>query len=359
MEISVKSKIKKSSHIVVKFCYYTLVILVIGSMAYFFKLLFAPLLASILFALVLDPVVNYFETAGFKRLHVLFGIYILLVLFAVCIVMFVVPKFIFEAQNFAGHMPQYKVTVKNGLTEVQQNLQQKLPNVKIPDIIPLIKNRMPGRNGINIDSLINNLSSFFALLSLVVIVPIVTFFLLADGHLIVKAFLNIIPNTYFEMSILLIHKIISSLKYFIRGQMIDAAAVGIMTTVGLAIIGVPYFLAIGIVAGIGNMIPYLGPIIGLVPALFAVVMQPGGLTALAVIKVVVVIVMVQFIEGTFIYPIAVGRSVNLHPLVVIIGVTVGGQIGGVLGMLIAVPLISIVMVTFEVLHAYLKSYSII
>jgi len=332
---------------------------VLVAMVYFFKLLFAPLLASVLFALLLDPVVNYFETAGFKRIRVLFGIYIFLVIGAACVAVFVVPKFISEAQNFARHLPEYKVSIKGALTELQYTLQQKLPDVKIPDVIPLIKSRIPGGNGMNIESVIDNLSSFFALLSLVVIVPIVTFFLLADGHLIAKAFLAMVPNTYFEMSILLIHKIISSLKSFLRGQMIDAAAVGIMTTAGLAVIGIPYFLVIGIVAGVGNLIPYLGPVIGLVPALFAVVMQPGGLTAIAVIKVIIVIVLVQFIEGTFVYPIAVGKSVNLHPLVVIIGVTVGGQIGGILGMLIAIPLISIVIVTFEVLHSYLKSYSII
>jgi predicted PurR-regulated permease PerM len=68
---------------------------------------------------------------------------------------------------------------------------------------------------------------------------------------------------------------------------------------------------------------------------------------------------VQFVEGTFVYPFAVGKSVNLHPLVVILGITIGGQFGGILGMVLIIPLISIVKVSLEVLHTYLKSYMII
>lgn len=350
---------RKSSHLVVKFGYFGLVIFVIVSLLYFFKLLFAPLIASILLGLLLDPIVNRLEIAGFKRINVILGIYVFIVIFAVGTLVFVVPKLVNEAQTFANDLPHYKATVKKSVIEFQEALDKKFPEIEIPDFVTAIKERLPGKKGLDVDALIRHLSSFFTILSLVVIVPIVTFFLLADGHLILKAFLHIIPNSYFEMSALLIHRITSSLKFFIRGQLLDAAAVGIMTSLFLAVIGLPYFLVIGIIAGLGNLIPYLGPIIGFMPAFFVVMMLPGGFSMIWIIKVIIVFILVQFIEGTFVYPIAIGKSVNLHPLVVIIGVTVGGQLGGVLGMLIAVPLISIVKVTFEVLYSYLKSYSIL
>ncbi len=349
----------KPSHLVVKFGYYGLVVAVLLSLVYFFKLLFAPLLASVLLALIFDPLVNFLETKGFKRINIILGIYVILCLIAVGAIIFIVPKLITEAQTFAQDLPRYKATARQGIIDLQKTLDEKFKDVPIPDLLTIIKERMPGNKGVNVDAVIANLSSFFALLSLVVIVPIVTFFLLADGHLIKKFLLHIIPNSYFEMSALLIHKVTSALKLFIRGQLIDAAAVGVMTSIGLALIGLPYFLVIGIIAGVGNLIPYLGPIIGFVPALLVVVMSSGGLAVWPVIKIVIVFAMVQFIEGTFVYPIAVGKSVNLHPLVVIIGVTIGGQLGGVLGMIVAIPLISIVKVTFEVLYGYLKSYSII
>jgi predicted PurR-regulated permease PerM len=212
---------------------------------------------------------------------------------------------------------------------------------------------------VDVNAMMGKLSSVFSVLSIVVIIPVVTFFLLADGHLIRQYALSLVPNTYFEMVMLLFNKIGSTLKLFLRGQMIDAFAVAVMTSIGLSIIGLPYALLIAIVAGLGNMIPYLGPIIGFMPALLVILLSPGGFSVGLLLGVVIVFVLVQFIEGTFVYPLAVGKSVELHPLVVIIGITVGGQLGGIIGMLVTIPLIAMVKVSLEVLHTYLKAYTII
>jgi len=202
-------------------------------------------------------------------------------------------------------------------------------------------------------------SGFFTVLPMLVLIPVIVFFFLADGHLIQKAVLMLMPNRYFEMVVLLIHKIIISIQSFIRGQLIDAFSVAVMTSVGLAIIGLPYYLIIGLVAGIGNLIPYLGPFIGFIPAFFTLAVSPEGLSMAGIIKLVVVFIAVQFLEGTFVYPVAVGKSVNLHPLIVIIGIAVGGQLGGILGMLITILIITIVKVTVETVFFYLKRYSIL
>ncbi len=348
-----------SSHLLVKFGYYALVVVVIISLLYVGKLLFGALLASVLLTLLLDPLVNFLEAKGLRRITIILGIYVFIILIAVGTAVFVVPKLINEAQSFAQDLPQYQEKVEAMIVATQKTLEKKFPEIEIPDLLTFVQERLSQNSGIDIDALITHLSSFFSILSLVVIVPIVSFFLLVDGHLINKALLRMVPNTYFEMTILLFDKVTSALKYFIRGQLIDAAAVGIMTSIGLALIGLPYFLVIGIVAGAGNLIPYLGPIIGFIPAVFVAFMSPEGITVWSILSIVIVFAIVQFLEGTFVYPIAVGKSVNLHPLIVIIGVTVGGQLGGVLGMVIAVPIISIVKVTFEVLYFYLKSYSII
>ncbi len=353
------NKKNKSSHHVVKFGFYFLIIFVIISVLYCFKLLFGALFTSILITLILSPIVNTLETRGFRRVNVIVGIYFIVTIIVIGSTVFLVPKLITEAQTFTQDLPKYEKKIEDGICVFQKQIEKKFPEINMPDFLSFFKARISKHKGIDIDAVIAYLSSFFSILSLIVIVPIVTFFLLIDGHLINKALLRMVPNSYFEMAILLFHKITSALKYFIRGQLIDAAAVGIMTSIGLAIIGLPYFLVIGIIAGAGNLIPYLGPVIGFIPAILAALMNPEGITFWVIIRILIVFATVQFIEGTFIYPIAVGKSVNLHPLVVIIGVTVGGQLGGVLGMLIAIPFISIIKVSFEVLYSYLKSYSII
>ncbi|MBD3393145.1 MAG: AI-2E family transporter [Chitinivibrionales bacterium] len=347
------------SHTVVRFGYWALAIGVTLCVLYCMYLLFVPLLASVLLTFVLDPVVDYFERRGLKRFWVIVGMYVFVVLAAAATVYFVLPRLVIEARTFAGDIPHYRAMIVRMLQTAQATIQDKFPQLPVPDLYQVLRARMPGAGTVDVDAFVAYTSSFFSILSVVVIVPIVTFFLLADGHLIRKALLRMVPNRYFEMFFLLFHKITSALKFFIRGQCIDALAVGVMTAVGLAAIQLPYAIVIGIIAGLGNLIPYLGPIIGFLPAFFVVLVSPEGLTMWMLAKVIGVFALVQFIEGTFIYPIAVGKSVDLHPLVVIIGITVGGQLGGILGMLIAIPVISVAKVSLEVLHSNLKSYSII
>jgi predicted PurR-regulated permease PerM len=350
---------KNISYFIVKFGYYGFVTAVVAGVLFSLKLLFVPLLASLLLTMVLEPLVNYFETRGLRRMTVIAGMSGLLVLLIAGGGYLVIPRIITEAQNLAANIPEYDRMLRESLGSLTAALQERFPSLDIPDLYRLAQQRMPGGGGMDIDAVIAHASSFASVLSVVVIIPIATFFLLADGHLIRKALLRMAPNKYFEMFVLLFHKITSSLKLFLRGQLIDALAVGVMTAAGLLIIGLPYAVVIGIIAGLGNLIPYLGPIIGFIPALLVILMSPEGLSIMPVVSVAAVFAIVQFLEGTFVYPIAVGKSVDLHPLAVIIGITVGGQLGGILGMLIAVPLISIAKVSLEVLHSNLKSYSII
>ncbi len=350
---------KNLAYYMVKIGYYAFVAAAVGGVLYCLKLLFAPLLAALLLTLVLEPVVNFFETRGFRRMTVIIGLSASIVCIAAAGVYLVLPRIISEAQNFAANIPLYDQMLQESLGSLTAAIQARFPALEAPDLYSLLRNRMPGGGGVDMDAIMSYVSSFASVLSVLVIIPIATFFLLVDGHLVRKALLQAVPNRYFEMFVLLFHKITSSLKFFIRGQLIDALAVGVMTAIGLLIIGLPYAMVIGIIAGLGNMIPYLGPIIGIIPAMLVIVMSPEGLSVMSVVSVIAVFAIVQFLEGTFVYPIAVGKSVDLHPLIVIIGITVGGQLAGILGMLIAVPLISIAKVSLAVLHSNLKSYSII
>jgi putative permease len=343
---------------IVKIAFYALVVAVGAALLFCIKLLLLPLLASVLLAFLLDPLVNAFETRGVKRLTAIIGIYLLFVLVVGTAAGVLGPRLVAEAENLAANLPEYKVMVRDMLGKLGASIQQRFPHLEVPDLYSLAVERLAG-GGFDMDAALGYASSFVSLLSVAVIVPVVTFFLLVDGHLIQKMLLSFVPNRYFEMCVLLFHKIVTALKLFIRGQMVDAFAVGVMTSAGMLLIGMPYALVIGAIAGVGNLIPYLGPVIGFLPALFVLLVTPGWLTAGKILLVVGVFVVVQALEGTFIYPLAVGKSSNLHPLVVIIGISVGGQVGGVVGMVIAIPLISIVKVSLQVLYTNLKSYSII
>jgi putative permease len=350
---------KKMSAHIIRAGFISIVILMILAVLYSLKMLLIPILISLLLTFFLQPVVLFFENRGFKRILILTGIYVFVTLTAAGVFFLLIPVVTSEARNVAENMPHYERMIRQALLSIQNMILEKFPGAQIPDLYEYGKSFLFKKPDSSVDQFGLYAAKAASLVSMLVLIPVFTFFFLADGHLIKKAFLRLIPNRYFEMIVLLQHKIFIAVQSFIRGQMVDALAVGILTSIGLAIIGMPFFIVIGIIAGIGNLIPYFGPLIGFIPAFLSLLLSPEGLTVVAIVKVVVVFTVVQFIEGTFVYPIAVGKSVNMHPLVVIIGVAVGGQIGGIPGMLMVIPVIAIAKVTVEVLHFYLKRYSIL
>jgi predicted PurR-regulated permease PerM len=173
-----------------------------------------------------------------------------------------------------------------------------------------------------------------------------------------------VPNKYFELSLNILHKVENQVGKYIQGQAIDALIVGLLSTLGLFLINlrfdnpVPYFVFIGMLAGLANMIPYVGPVVGAIPALATAILNNPDNLGLVLLWIVIMFVLVQAIDNAFVSPLVVSKSVNMHPLVVIVVVIIGGKIAGAIGMLFAVPLTSIVKVTLSQVIWGLKNYSL-
>jgi len=177
----------------------------------------------------------------------------------------------------------------------------------------------------------------------VVIGLIVAFYILKDLEYfkqlyrdITKALMKERKNEKLRSLFADINSIVAS---FIRGQLLDALIVGILSSIGLSLISLDFAVLIGMTAGIANIIPYFGPIIGSVPAVVVGLLSGSPIKALLA---VVVLVVVQQIDSMLIAPRIVGDSVGLHPIFVILSIFVGGAYFGLWGMLIAVPVAAIV-----------------
>ena len=131
---------------------------------------------------------------------------------------------------------------------------------------------------------------------------------------------------------------------YIRGQSIDAALVGLLSSLALLIAGVPYAVVIGILTGLGNLVPYVGPVVGF-GSLIIVCLAEGSLSHLLIGGVILAVVM--FIDGNIINPRMLSSNVEVHPVLVIIALLAGGKVGGVVGMLIAVPVAALLKLQFE------------
>jgi len=203
----------------------------------------------------------------------------------------------------------------------------------------------------------NRRRTFLTLTSIAIslfLIPFMTFFLLKDGRRLKKSFIQSLPNRYFEMTISLLHKIECQLGSYIRGQMLVSLCIGVLSITALAILGVPYFLIIGAMAGLANMIPYFGPIVGAVPAIILNVIDKGSLSAALV--VIMAFLLIRMIDDTLVSPNILGRSLEIHPLLVIIAIFIGGEMFGLMGLLLCIPVTGIIKVTIQELHWSFKHY---
>lgn len=172
----------------------------------------------------------------------------------------------------------------------------------------------------------------------VVIAVIISIYLMKDKQMFLglwRKFLHLImPQRGHAVLTETMSEINGVLSRFIRGALLDALIIAILSSIGLSVMGLEAAVFIGIFAGIANVIPYFGPVLGMIPAFLMGLCTEGFWHgALAV----VILVVIQQIDANLIYPKVVGSSTGLHPLVVLLAVSVFGYFGGILGMLLAVP----------------------
>lgn len=213
----------------------------------------------------------------------------------------------------------------------------------------------------------SKISIFLNAISTWIILPFVFIFILIDEGEIKKFFINIIPNRYFEMAFTTFGNVDTAIGNYLRGTLLQSSFVGLSIFIGLLVIGfnIQAAILIGIIAGISNAIPFLGPVIGLgTGILYAMIVE--GINPIfsflpdnPILGVLIVVLAVQLLDNAVFQPIVLGKAVNLHPLVVIIGVTGGSIIGGFWGMLLAIPTIVIFKVIISTVYKQAKKYYII
>lgn len=169
-------------------------------------------------------------------------------------------------------------------------------------------------------------------------IPIMLFYMLKDGQRLLPSIQRMLPSKYGEEAAELLRQMNQTISAYIAGQLIECLFVGLFTFLGYLMIGLPYSFLLGFIAGICNIMPYVGPYIGIAPALIiAVTISP-----LMCVLVIVVVVVVQQVDGNFVYPNVIGKTLAIHPLTIIILLLVAGNIAGLLGMILVVPFYAIV-----------------
>lgn len=310
---------------------------------YALKSVLLPFVAGIIIGYLLDPWASYFERHGMNR-----TLATLLVLFLV--VIFMIPALIIlfsiideQIGRFLEALPQYITAFVKKIEPFIQELQSRFPSLEAEKIKAYIKGNMA--NGLKIigsvvRSVISSGFAFFNLVSLLLITPVVTFYMLRDWDKFIAKVDSLLPVKSQDSIREQAKEIDCTLAGFIRGQLSVCLILGTYYSLGLYFIGLELGVVVGFVAGIISFIPYVGSIFGFTVSIGIAFAQFDSWGP--VLQVVAVFLVGQFVEGNFLTPKLVGDNVGLHPVWVMFALLAGGVLLGFLGLMIAVPVAAII-----------------
>ena len=309
---------------------------------------------AILLSFIFAPIVTVFEARGFNRLTstlITFGIFGSVLYLGSSVV---IPKFATQLDQLISALENFKFT--DALASIEAAIINYLPFIEPGDITKRIQEFFSSQFINSFESFTSILSSIVSVAALIVIVPFITFFLLKDSKRILQGMLNLMPNKYFEMSYWVLKKVSLQLGLFVRAWIFDATFVGVMIGFGFYSIGLENALPLGVIAGLGHLIPYFGPIIGGIPAVIISVVQFGDFSQVPIITFIVLLT--YALDNGFVQPYVFGKSVDMHPIMIILLIIAGGTLFGLIGMLLAVPVATVIKTFAKEIYFATKNYRI-
>ncbi len=302
-----------------------------------------PFVIASVISYLMNPVVKAFERKGIRRILGVLIVYMIFISIIMLVSLILVPKLIKEIGVLAQNIPQYSKQMQ----DILKKLQDGYMNSGLPESFKdVLDENILMLQSMIIDmlhSIAEGIIEIFSQLFNIIIVPVITFYMLKDGEYFKNQFILVIPKSKRMRLIVLLRDIDNVFGKYIRGQIIIASFVGILTTIALVMIDVKFAFVLGIFAGIANIIPYFGPFIGIVPTILFALLDSITKALYAAIA----FILIQQLESGFLTPKIIGRSVGIHPIYVIMSLIAGGKLFGVIGLIIAVPVLAAIKMTLR------------
>jgi predicted PurR-regulated permease PerM len=341
-----------------------LILLVFTKVSYLFKPVWQfiavvglPLIMAGILYYLMNPIVDYLEKKNISRLWSIIGLFILVVALIIWGLVVIVPKIQEQTVSFANHLPQY-------LDTIDKTTQDILSDPSFAQFRSQLE-EMGDKLTSSLGDIIRNISTFTfqglgsfvgAVATVVVAIitmPFILFYLLKDGKQLVPYLLKFLPNKMRQPTFKVLSEVNSQVSSYIRGQLTVAFAVAVMFIIGFSFIGLDYAITIGITAGILNLIPYLGSFLAMIPAVFLGIV--GG--PFLLVKVLIVFVVEQTIEGRVISPLVLGSQLDIHPVTILVVLLTSGKLFGVVGVILGIPVYAAAKVVITHIFEWYKEVS--
>jgi predicted PurR-regulated permease PerM len=312
-------------------------------------LFFPFLIAGVLYYLF-RPLVNYLELKSIPRILSILLIYVLFGLLLILLISLGGPLLKEQVKNFADSTPQLMEAIQDKVAELQQSkwnshLRQSdsVDVEKASDAIAKSVSASLATIGTNVMNIIGVLASIVMVFATV---PFILYYMLKEGEKAPRHILRFLPAKQQKNGRKILVDLDEALSSYIQGQVLVSFCIGVMLFIGYLIIDLDYSLLLAIFSMLTNVIPFIGPILAITPALMIACID----SPIMAVKVLIVMIIVQQIEGHIISPQVMGRKLEIHPLTIISLLLAAGRIGGVLGLIIAVPVYAVIKVIAH--HSY-------
>lgn len=332
--------------------------------------LLAPFVLSVLVAYILDPAVDTLERRGVGRTLAIMLLAVPALAILALVVLLVVPAAIQQLGDVARQVPVFLDRVVGWLETGRERLLRvdiplideegllaRLQAVDSQSVVAFLDERRAALASWvwgGVLGLGRGIGSVFTVLGYVALTPVLTFYLLRDWDAIVAAGADLLPRDRRPGLVGFASACDRMVARYLRGQVTVALIIGVLTGVGLWIVGFPYAGTLGLIVAVFSVVPYLGLVLSLIPAIFIALVS--GSVGLSLLKVVGVYGVAQLLEASVVSPRIVGESVGLHPVFVLLALALGGFFFGFVGLLIGVPAAAITkLLVLRGLEAYKAS----
>ncbi|MDG4967661.1 AI-2E family transporter [Lactococcus lactis] len=326
----------------------------------FITVISLPVILAAVFYYLLNPIVDFLEKKRVPRVVTIIVLFLIIAALIAWGLIVAIPNIISGVDNFASSVPHYVNTAQKEINALAKNPHFEQFRPQVDQFAKSIGNQLIDWSkafSVNaVTTLSHLISKTTSILISLIVFPFVLFYLLRDGQRLNGFVTHLLPNDWRKETSKVLHEINSQLSNYVRGQVLVAIAVAIMFMIGLPIIGLRYAVALAITAGFLNLVPFLGSFLAAIPMVI-VGLAIGG--PLMLVKVIVVLIIEQTLEGRFISPLVLGKQMSIHPITILFVLLTAGQILGVWGVLLAIPFYATLKVIIVHVYEWYREISVL
>ncbi|WP_433748074.1 AI-2E family transporter [Falsibacillus pallidus] len=320
----------------------------------FVRTIFLPMILAGVCFYLFNPIIDFLERKGCKRVLAIVLLYVVIIGAITVIVSSVIPPLKNQIQSVVDNVPDIRKEFKDSIQTlshnpyVQKGLESANTNIDkmTKDVTGYIQKYASGFS----HGLITFVGTVTEIVLSVAVLPFLLFYLLKDGRNVPNYITKFLPNRTRGEAKLILKDMNHALSSYIRGQIFVSLCIGVLLFIGYLVIGLDYALLLAVIAMVTNVVPYLGPFIAISPAfVIAVIDSPFMLLKLAIVWVIV-----QLLEGKLISPQIMGRSLEIHPITVIFVILTAGNLFGIVGIILAVPGYAVLKVIVTHLYQFIR-----